>query len=838
MKFKELKRVLAVALAVSCVAPNTVYAAEAVGIEQVMQENGWYYDGSGVLRNADGVAINEDGTPVEQATEPVAETPADTAPVTDVEPSVPEVGSSETVTEDNTGTDNGEAEAPEGGNEAQGGNEETPENPDGSGETDTGETPETPNGGSDNTGEQPENPDGGDAGENPDGGDTETPETPDGGDGDENTDGDEGEKPEEPDGGNGEDGGDVENPDNPGEPTDPEVPVDPEEPTDPEEPVTPEEPETPVEPEEPETPEKPEEPETPEEPEKPETPVEPEVPAEPTQEPTPEPTPEPAPEPEQPAEETPSNSGGNGFRVQMPVVSTIKDFRFYTIEKEYAFAREDISILEDTKDDARVIGTLPKDGMCFVMKDCDDGWTYVESGDVRGFVRNEKLYLNEEAQGVVDSLKQKAQEQTDKENAEIRKNIEERLKKEMTKNEGETDEAFAERFNKAVEEAFEKEKKPLIDFETLVSKATEVVSWKENNALAYTRATTRTFLAEKKFGLVNATALNVREGKGTDTRIVGLLPTNALVYILADADQEWIYIESGDVRGFVHRDYLKTGEEVDKEVAETGEENFPKVESKVDFKEVESLYYVRESVKEGQHSSKIREEIVSYAQQFLGNPYVWGGTDPVNGADCSGFVQSIYADFGYSLPRVAEDQAYYGERIEVADAQPGDLIFYMDSSGHIYHVVMYAGNGQTVEAMGSAYGITTGTVGGNACWATRIISEDDDLQSDAIIRYAEDGDYGQYLGNYKLTFYCPCEICCGQWANGITATGTTATEGRTIAVDPTVIPYGTEVIIGDRVYVAEDCGGAIKGNRIDVYVDSHEEALSLGVQYADVFVKN
>ena len=91
------------------------------------------------------------------------------------------------------------------------------------------------------------------------------------------------------------------------------------------------------------------------------------------------------------------------------------------------------------------------------------------------------------------------------------------------------------------------------------------------------------------------------------------------------------------------------------------------------------------------------------------------------------------------------------------------------------------------------------------------------------------------LGRFMLTAYCPCSTCCGK-SDGITATGTIATQGRTIAVDPRVIPYGTEVIINGHTYIAEDCGGSIKGNRIDVYFDSHSEALQFGVQYADVYI--
>ena len=92
-----------------------------------------------------------------------------------------------------------------------------------------------------------------------------------------------------------------------------------------------------------------------------------------------------------------------------------------------------------------------------------------------------------------------------------------------------------------------------------------------------------------------------------------------------------------------------------------------------------------------------------------------------------------------------------------------------------------------------------------------------------------------YLGRFKLTAYCPCAKCCGK-SDGITATGTVATQGRTIAVDPSVIPYGTAVSINGNIYIAEDCGGAIGGNRIDIFFDSHADAWNFGVQYADVYL--
>ena len=80
-----------------------------------------------------------------------------------------------------------------------------------------------------------------------------------------------------------------------------------------------------------------------------------------------------------------------------------------------------------------------------------------------------------------------------------------------------------------------------------------------------------------------------------------------------------------------------------------------------------------------------------------------------------------------------------------------------------------------------------------------------------------------------LTAYCPCVKCCGK-SDGITASGTQATAGRTVAVDTRLIPYGTEISIDGKTYIAEDCGGKVKGYTIDVFFDSHEEALNFGRQ--------
>ncbi len=108
-------------------------------------------------------------------------------------------------------------------------------------------------------------------------------------------------------------------------------------------------------------------------------------------------------------------------------------------------------------------------------------------------------------------------------------------------------------------------------------------------------------------------------------------------------------------------------------------------------------------------SSGSGSSVVSYATQFVGNPYVWGGTSLTSGADCSGFVQSVYANFGVSLPRTSYEQQNAGYEVSYADAQPGDLICYGG------HVAIYMGNGQIVHASNSRDGIK---VSDNAAYRT------------------------------------------------------------------------------------------------------------------------
>ena len=97
-----------------------------------------------------------------------------------------------------------------------------------------------------------------------------------------------------------------------------------------------------------------------------------------------------------------------------------------------------------------------------------------------------------------------------------------------------------------------------------------------------------------------------------------------------------------------------------------------------------------------------RKEVADFAVQFVGNPYVWGGTSLTNGADCSGFVMSVFASFGYELPRVAAAQYQASQQKEISQMEVGDLVFY---GAGIYHVALYIGNGKVVHALNANKGI-------------------------------------------------------------------------------------------------------------------------------------
>lgn len=201
-----------------------------------------------------------------------------------------------------------------------------------------------------------------------------------------------------------------------------------------------------------------------------------------------------------------------------------------------------------------------------------------------------------------------------------------------------------------------------------------------------------------KYGKLYATVkkgtdtLNVRREKSTEADILAQLDDGDSRLVKGEA-AEWVKIKTSEGMGYVAKEYVTT---------------------KLHFEKAVSIQEERaKQAADGNTTSNTTSSqsssIASYALQFVGNPYVWGGTSLTNGADCSGFTMSVYAHFGYGLPHSSAAQSGYGTPVSLGALQPGDLVFYRHG-GSIGHVAMYIGGGRVVHAQCANTGITTSSV--------------------------------------------------------------------------------------------------------------------------------
>lgn len=247
--------------------------------------------------------------------------------------------------------------------------------------------------------------------------------------------------------------------------------------------------------------------------------------------------------------------------------------------------------------------------------------------------------------------------------------------------------------------------------------------------------------------------LNIRVSANETSDLAGKMTKNAGCEIL-DVSGDWAHIKSGKVEGYVNLQYLLTGEAARKKAREVitlvakvntttlfvreqpstsadvitmvpideelevteGEIGDPWVKVQVDEDEgyVNTLYVdiseqldkavTLQELKYGEGVSDVRVSIVNYAKQFLGNPYVWGGTSLTKGCDCSGYVQAIFKKYGVYLPRTSAAQSNCGTKISASEAKPGDLFFY-GKKGRVNHVAIYIGGGLVINASNPRSGI-------------------------------------------------------------------------------------------------------------------------------------
>lgn len=300
-----------------------------------------------------------------------------------------------------------------------------------------------------------------------------------------------------------------------------------------------------------------------------------------------------------------------------------------------------LNIRQKPSEDAEIVGKLYKGAVGIVLKEVDDGWTKIESGTVTGWVNNDYVVRGKKA------------------------------------------ESYA---NKVC----------------------------------------------KKKAKVMTETLRVREKPDTDSTIVTLIGINEEMQVLQEKG-DWVAVKvDEDLKGYVSKEYVKIEFDFDYatsleeerlaelvEMREQEEENVNR-QYVVQSEQQSQSQGVRQELKEeqkqtnnesnnassgGQQTSSSRQKIVDYAVQFVGNPYVYGGTSLTNGTDCSGFTQGIYRHFGVSINRTSREQANNGKAVSLDNVKPGDLIFYKNGST-IGHVALYIGDGKVVHASSERVGIT------------------------------------------------------------------------------------------------------------------------------------
>lgn len=411
-----------------------------------------------------------------------------------------------------------------------------------------------------------------------------------------------------------------------------------------------------------------------------------------------------------------------------------------------------------------VIGQIPENGACEIIGS-EGEWYHIHSGDVEGYVKSENMAVGDEARA-------KALEQVGK-RATVHVEHDVLLVRETPSINPENrydnvvdDVANGE--NYAVEEELEGWVKISKGY---VSSDFVTVSYglPEGRKLdARTMAVNRygNLLISKVNNYLNVRSEPDDELK--DDNVIGKLPSNAAGEILETLDG-WYKIKSGSITGYVNANpsYVAVGQEAKDIAAQEAElmavvnvdglrvrsepsteskiwtmiskeERYPVIEqldgwvqieldtgdgddtdkSYISTRDdnVEVRYMLQEAIKfspleeAANKQAALRNKVVKYGLQFVGGRYVWGGTNPNTGADCSGFVQYVMRNAaGVYLPRTSREQAKVGTAVKSNEMRPGDLIFYTNKSGTVNHVAMYIGNGQIVHAASKRSGIRIST---------------------------------------------------------------------------------------------------------------------------------
>lgn len=321
-----------------------------------------------------------------------------------------------------------------------------------------------------------------------------------------------------------------------------------------------------------------------------------------------------------------------------------------------------LNIRKKKSEDSKIIGKLPRNAGCDVIKSYKSGWAKIKSGDVEGFVKAEYLVTGEEAEEYAVEVGTKlATVETSTLNVRFVPSTDSKIY-------------------------------------TLVPIGEELEVIKENVSKRYVKE-----FVNKNF-------------KGSDKKYIANVDQESMLGNLED----WMLIRIDNEKVFIAKEYVSVSYKLDKAVSieeerrlleevQAAEENISNnantsgtANSSSDNHS--SINQSTSSSGTTSGTSSKRASMVAFAKQYLGGRYVYGGTSLTGGVDCSGFTMRVYQNAGYSIPRDSRSQAASARTISASNAKPGDLFFYGNGS-RINHVAMYIGNGQVIHASNERYGI-------------------------------------------------------------------------------------------------------------------------------------
>ena len=396
----------------------------------------------------------------------------------------------------------------------------------------------------------------------------------------------------------------------------------------------------------------------------------------------------------------------------MNLVGVVNAADAETGELIFAQCESFINIRSEADENSEVVAKLYNDGSATVEETDEDGWYKIKSGNAIGYVKSEYFATGEQAKEIADKVAYNVAVVNAK-----------ALNVRATPSEEST----------VIDVASESEELEVVDtsgewatvalgndvygfihpdyceYKTYYPTAVTLEEEADRQAAeeaSYKEVSENTDISDGEDvsyaeDIVSADATYTDETPSTDIAYVDETPSTDTAYVDETAETDTAYVDEASETEAPYTEVPET----EAPYTEAPETEAPETEApETEAPETEAPETEAPETEAPASDSSVGQEIANYAVQFVGNPYVYGGTSLTNGTDCSGFTQSVMANFGIYIARTAADQAYGGTSVSVSDIQPGDLLFYSDGSG-ISHVALYIGGGQIVHAATESQGI-------------------------------------------------------------------------------------------------------------------------------------